>query len=186
MELGDILLCCPENRSAVQHTIFFAQRLAFADADACFTHAAIYAGKGMAFDATATTNISKRSFVDVVGRSHVKALRFPNIPNQVQKDICAEAGNYLGQYSRVKATVDGVLAATGTNGALMQKVRAYIHGAPSNNGNGAVDAPFYCSEFVDAVYGSVLAFSVVGPGIPAPVPAAFSAKLSLTTVPTHW
>jgi len=187
LEPGDVILCSPVVRTPRQHVIVGAQSHVFAPESAAFTHAAIYAGNGLAYDSTFGTDVACRPFSDVTDRAYIRVRRFAHVTPTMQWDICSEASALKGKYNLVRAVTDTFVA----NLVRFLPTQWTDLLADLHNNNGGVapvvdpNAPLYCSQLVERVYGTQ-GITFTDRKILVPLPGALSEAMPFDEVPISW
>lgn len=166
-----------------------AQSGVFPPHSAVFTHVAIYAGNGMAYDSTLHTNVSCRSFSDVTAGANIRVRRLAGITPRMQWDICSEASALKGKYNLLRAAIDTFLV-NGAKWTQQQHWTQLLHGIANGSVGGAAlaesNAPLYCSQLVEAVYSKTLVVTVLNRRVLAPLPAAISEDRQFIEIPIFW
>lgn len=184
--IGDLILCSPISPNAKQAVIIQAQSKVYAPPDACFTHVAIYAGSGMAFDSAPRTGVSLRPFQDVTAGAHIRARRLKGITPTIQFDIYSAAAAYGGGYGYLNAFIHGLIATLqGTMPPQWVQLLAMLTNGQPMGAPSTAD-PLHCSQFVQAVYLQAANSSVLQGRNLVPLPAAFSDVVSFDEVPISW
>lgn len=187
LQIGDIIMYCPAQPNAKQILIQSAQREAFAEEHAWFTHIALYVGDGNVVDSISVTGISMRPLWTLTEDGYVRIRRVKGIrPNQ-QRAVSVAAQQTRSKYAKIAALAEGMRMMGIPIPERWERLLGISTYQKGKEGNGVSEHILYCGQLVDIVYLKVLNLSVVDGDVIAPVPAAFSANNALfEDVVAHW
>ena len=176
---GDIILFCPKQPSPIQQLIETAQLKAvasiYASLHACWTHVAIYMGKGLICDATVSGGSSQYPVSNLLNEGSIRVRRLGAISDQERIDLANNAISQIGiPYSRLKAFLAGIAP------QAPAPIRQLLQQFP------ALENETFCSEFVNQRYIDVTNTSFRTQAIPCALPCSFSYTGLLTEVQIGW